>query len=130
MNSIKISSFLAVILILIVAGKASAQPKAVAERTSYDFGNVVQDSVVKKTFTIINEGSDTLTINNIKVSCGCTAAVAGKKELGPLESTEIKVSFDSKGKIGRQNKIITVFTNDPNNGIIKISITGNILKNN
>jgi hypothetical protein len=93
---------------------------------AYDYCNIIQDSVVTKIFVITNEGTEVLKINDVKASCGCTAVVAGKKELKPGESTDIKVSFDSKGKSGKQNKTITVSTNDPNNGTIKLAFTGNV----
>lgn len=101
-------------------------PKAVIRPTGYDFGNIVQDSIIARNFVITNGGSDVLKITKVSASCGCTAVMPAKNELMPGESTDIKVTFNSKGKSGKQNKIITIETNDPKNSAIKLSLTGNV----
>ena len=107
MNSYKSKIILSLLFVFIFAGNIPSQPKAVINPMAYDFGDIVRDSVVTKIFIITNEGTDILKITDVKASCGCTAVVAGKNELKPGESTDIKVSFDSKGKSGKQNKTIT-----------------------
>lgn len=129
----KLSSLKIFLLSIIIFASSSLlwaqfEPKAVIHPMTYDYGNIVQDSVVTTIFVITNEGNDILKINDVKASCGCTAVVVGEYELKPGESTEIEVSFDSKGRTGKQNKTITVSTNDPDNSIIKLAITGNVIK--
>ena len=126
MNSYKSKILSLLLFTFISAGNVSAQPKAIINPMAYNFGDIVQDSVVSKIFIITNEGTEVLKINDVKASCGCTAVVTGKNELKSGESTDIKVSFDSKGKSGKQNKTITVNTNDPINGTIKLAFTGNV----
>lgn len=103
-------------------------PKAVIVPMNYDFGNIIQDSVVTTNFKITNEGNDLLKIKNVSASCGCTAVFPEKNELKPGESTNIKVTFNSKGRSGKQTKIITVETYDPHNPAIKLTLTGNVVK--
>jgi len=43
------------------------------------------------------------------------------------ETVPLKVVFDSTGKSGRQNKTITVITNDPKNPTTVLRISSNIL---
>jgi len=105
-----------------------SEPKAVIRPMQYDFGNIIQDSVVTTNFVITNEGSNLLKINKVWASCGCTAVMPAKNELQPGESTYIKVTFDSKGKTGKQKKFVYVETNDPNNSTIKLALTGNIIE--
>ena len=128
MNSNKTKIFSFFLFTFVFASLVFTQPKAVIHPMEYDFGDIVQDSVVTKIFVIKNQGSEMLKINEVKASCGCTAVVAGKNELMPNESTDIKVSFNSEGKAGKQNKIITIETNDPKNSTIKLSLTGNVIK--
>lgn len=104
------------------------EPKAVIKPMAFDFGDIVQDSVVTNYFVIKNEGGDLLKITKVSASCGCTAVIPEKNELKPDESTNIKVSFDSKGRSGKQTKIITVETNDKKNSTIKLTLTGNVIK--
>jgi len=104
------------------------EPKAVVKPMAYDFGDIIQDSVVTTIFVITNAGSDLLKITKVWASCGCTAVMPAKNELKPGESTDIKVTFNSKGKSEKQNKIISIETNDPKNSTIKLSLTGNVIK--
>jgi hypothetical protein len=103
------------------------EPKAVVRPMAYDFGNIIQDSVVTIYFVIKNDGSNLLKINKVWASCGCTAAASEKNELKRGESTEIKVTFDSKERSGKQNKTVHIETNDPKNPTIIIALTGNVL---
>lgn len=103
-------------------------PKAIIQPLTYDFGDILQDSVVTIYFVITNEGSEILKITKVNASCGCTAVMPEKNELKPGESTNIKATFDSKGRAGKQNKIITVETNEPENSSLKVTLTGNVIK--
>lgn len=107
-------------------------PKAGAQITEYNFGDIKQGDVVSYDFKITNNGGDLLKIIDVRASCGCTAAQPDKKELKPGESTNIKVTFNSKGRRGAQIKTVRVITNDPDKRDINFVIRGNILvdKNN
>ncbi len=118
------------LFVIVFAGFTFAQfgPKAVITPTSYDFGNIVQDSVVTFKFAITNEGDSELKITKVSASCGCTAVMPEKTELIPGESTNIIGSFDSKGKLGQQIKAVFIETNDPKNPKLLFRLTGNILE--
>lgn len=61
----------------------------------YDFGKIRQSGgVVSKTFSVINNGSEDVTIDEILTSCSCTTAEIDKKLLLPGESGILKVAFD------------------------------------
>src|SRR5690606_31163244 len=85
---------------------AQSSPKIIVQPTEYDFGDIKQGTIAKKTFTIMNDGTDVLQITQVRASCGCTAVKPGKTELQPGESTELNVEFNSEGRIGKQNKIV------------------------
>lgn len=102
-------------------------PKIGVQQLSHDFGNVNQGDVVTHTFVITNNGGDVLKINDVKASCGCTAANPDKKELKPGESTNIVVSFNSKGRRGPQLKTVTVTTNDPENPQTALTFKCNVI---
>jgi hypothetical protein len=88
-------------------------PKISALQLSHDFGNIKQGDTVTFVFQLSNDGDDTLKIKDIRASCGCTAAVTDKKEILPGEKTDLKVTFNSTGKKGKQTKHIMVSSNDP-----------------
>lgn len=90
------------------------------------FGNIIEGEKVNIDFRIKNTGKGDLIISNAKASCGCTVAQLPKNLLVPGEEGEIKVTFDSKNRIGEQRKKITLMTN-ANPHIKILTIEGIIL---
>lgn len=103
------------------------QPKLVLQQNSFDFGDIKQGQTVSHTFVLTNNGGDLLKISDVKASCGCTAAAPDKNELAPGESTNLKVSFNSTGRMGKQSKTVRIYSNDPQNPEMVLTITGNIV---
>lgn len=77
----------------------------------HDFGDIHQGDVVEHIFQFENTGDKPLVLNNVLTTCGCTAPEWPKEPIASGEKGEIKVVFNSSGKMGRQNKIITVRSN-------------------
>lgn len=85
-----------------------------AEKGIYDFGTLTEGDTVEHTFGFTNTGEFPLIINNITVSCGCTTPEWPREPVAPGAKSSIRVRFNSRGKVGQQNKTITVFANtDP-----------------
>ena len=103
-------------------------PKISVLQTEYNFGDVTQGEKVTHNFTITNSGGELLKIEDVRASCGCTAAVTEKNELKPGESTQIKVEFNSQGRKGNQVKFIYVRTNDKDNSEVKLKLFGNVVE--
>jgi len=100
--------------------KMTDEEKAKAARiffpdNRHDFGDVKQGDVVTTNFSFTNKGKKELNILKVKTSCGCTVSEPEKSKLKPGESSNIKVSFNSAGKNGKEEKQITVYSNDPVN---------------
>jgi hypothetical protein len=102
-------------------------PVAAFDNTTHDFGEMSQGDKKEHTFMLANDGKSELIIRNIRSSCGCTAVAPSTKVIAPGESAPIKVTFDSRGKRGRQSKSITVITNDPKNPTSRLRISSNIV---
>ena len=88
-------------------------PKIYFPETQHDFGIVKEGEVVSHTFKFINNGKATLDINDIKTSCGCTAALVSSKKIAPGKDGTIKIDLDTKNRQGRMSRTITVTSNDP-----------------
>jgi hypothetical protein len=101
-------------------------PVAKFSEASYDFGEMKQGEKKDHTFNLTNDGKSELIIRNVRSSCGCTAVAPSKKVIAPGESVPIKVTFDSRGKRGRQSKSITVITNDPKSPTSMLRVSCNI----
>lgn len=81
------------------------------EEKAFDFGDVKEGQKVAHTFTYTNSGNDTLRIDNIVSSCGCTVVNAYQKIIAPGKSASITIEFNSAGKMGVINKTITILSN-------------------
>jgi hypothetical protein len=92
--------------------KASA-PKIEFSENTFEFQEIKQGETVEHTFTITNNGKSDLIIRKVKASCGCTAVSPEDRVIAAGGTTTMKVIFNSAGKVGKQNKTITVISNDP-----------------
>jgi hypothetical protein len=91
-----------------------------------DFGSITQGDKVEHVFTFKNTGSTPLKIQNVAVTCGCTAPNWPKDAIAPGESGELKVVYNSAGKMGTQNPIIRIYSN-ASEPIEKVSLKVNVL---
>jgi hypothetical protein len=99
------------------------------EKQTHDFGNIVQGDKVEHTFHFTNTGNQPLIITNVEVSCGCTTPKGWPRDpIPPGASGEITVSFNSAGKMGVQNKPVTLVTNAVNPEANRITFTTTILE--
>lgn len=97
-----------------LTAEEKANPPAIAfNNNTFNFEEVRQGEKVEYTFTISNNGKSDLYIRKVKASCGCTAVNPADDVIAAGESTTMKVVFDSRGKVGKQNKTITIISNDP-----------------
>lgn len=92
----------------------------------YDFGVAKQGDKVRFNLKIQNRGTDTLIIRKTKTSCGCTVSKADKTKLAAFETANVKITFNTYGRRGRQSKTVTVVTNDPDRPVVRFVITGKI----
>ena len=102
-------------------------PVVTYDMETFDFGDIKPGTKNEHTFNLKNTGKKDLIIRDVKSSCGCTAVSPSKNIVAAGESVPLKVVFDSTGKSGRQNKTITIITNDPKNPTTTLRISSNIL---
>ena len=102
----------------LVEGKASEKiilekgfPKFEFTKEIHKFGEISEGEIVVCDFFFKNIGSKDLVIKNIETSCGCTAVKWDKMPVKIGGESHITVEFDSKGRYGRQYKVITIFCN-------------------
>ncbi len=81
------------------------------DKDTYDFGKIKQGDKVSHSFTFTNTGKSPLIITNAVASCGCTTPIWPKKPVMPGDTGSIAVTFNSTGKSGLQDKLITVTAN-------------------
>ena len=91
----------------------SAQPKLTVNKTTIDAGMLYSGEVYNARWIVKNIGNDTLKIEDIHTSCGCTSAKIPKKELLPGEFDTLDVKFNSTNFRGKVSKYIEITSNDP-----------------
>lgn len=98
---------------------------------AFDFGDIPQQGgLVSTTFTIQNIGTETLIMNRLSTSCGCTTATMDMADLTPNETRTMAVTFDPMAHPevnGPIERVIYLQTSDPNVPEIQIDITGNVI---
>ncbi len=79
--------------------------------TMHDFGNINEGEVVVHEFEFKNNGKKPLIISGAVGSCGCTAPSYPHDPVVPGKSGIVTVKFNSKDKVGHQEKTVTINTN-------------------
>ena len=102
-------------------------PQIVFSETAYDFGDIVQGDRVEHVFEFENSGTEPLILSDVRTTCGCTAPEWPREPIAPGETATVKVVFNSTGKMGVQNKVITVMSNAVNNPA-RVKIVTNVLR--
>lgn len=97
------------------ASEPTKKPEGYAVMTfknmSHNFGDILENQKVETTFEFTNTGKVDLLISNCSAMCGCTVPEWPREPIKPGEKGSIKVVFDSAGKGGVNNKIVTVYAN-------------------
>lgn len=94
-------------------GSDVSGPALLFEESEKNFGDITQGEKVKHVFVFENSGTEPVIITNVQTTCGCTAPKWTRDPVMPGQKGEITVEFNSAGKMGRQNKMITIISNAP-----------------
>lgn len=106
---------------------SGSSSKLLFEEEYHDFGKVPQGPQLEYAFKFSNKGKSPLIIERVQTSCGCTGATTGgKNEYSKGESGEVKITFNTQGRQGHQEKQIIVFSNDPDSPQKTLRITCDI----
>ena len=96
------------------------------QKESFDFGQITDGEKVSYDFKFTNIGKSPLIITSATATCGCTVPDYPKEPIAPGADGVIKVVFDSSGKPGMQNKVVTITANT-NPEITQLNILGNVV---
>lgn len=80
------------------------------DKTTHDYGTIVQNGNGNCEFKFTNEGKEPLILTNVRSSCGCTVPTWPREPVLPGQSKVIKVKYDTK-RLGVINKTIHVYSN-------------------
>ena len=91
------------------------------------FGNVKAGTVLDREIKISNIGKKELIIRHAQSNCSCLTVTPGLRVLKPGQETSMKISLDTKGRTGPQNKSVTIYSTDPQNPVQRITFTTAVL---
>ncbi|GGD33127.1 DUF1573 domain-containing protein [Flavobacterium orientale] len=101
-------------------------PVMTLNKKEHSFGDIKEGEKPETTFTFTNTGEADLIISNASGSCGCTVPEYPKEPIKPGKTGKLKVSFDSTGKPGMQQKSVTITCNTQQ-GTDVLTIKANVI---
>lgn len=120
--------FVTIFFVVLSVVHGYAAPVLQAEGPTFDFGEVFQGDKVRHAFTFVNAGDETLSIDRVQSSCGCTAVLVAEKSIPPGGAGEIQANFDSTRFRGAVSKTIYLYSNDPVNPTMQFHIKGTVME--
>jgi hypothetical protein len=96
----------------ITAGSANQPLTSVSFKDSIlHKGKIKEGEMLTVEFEFTNTGTEMLIIKNVTASCGCTIPEKPEEPIAPGNTAKIKATFDSRGRAGMNQKVITVVAN-------------------
>jgi hypothetical protein len=96
-----------------IQNNSGPQPRILVSEEEWDFGKVIQGEKPTHIFIVKNGGEGDLIIESLKESCACIEASISTTRIQPGESAELKVSYDTTDYVGKDEKHIHIYSNDP-----------------
>jgi hypothetical protein len=103
-----------------------APPRLAFDAPSYDFGRVPQGAPVEHDFAFGNDGGAPLSVTELRVACDATATLVGPAEVPPGGRGTVRARFDTAAAPGAQRRTITVYSNDPQQRAVLLTLTGTV----
>ena len=96
-----------------IQNNSGPQPRILVSEEEWDFGKVTQGEKPTHIFIVKNEGEGDLIIESLKESCVCIEVSISTTRIQPGESAELKVTYDTTDYVGKDEKHIHIYSNDP-----------------
>jgi hypothetical protein len=98
-------------------------PQLRLQAASLDFGRIMPNATTVREIQFLNTGKKELLIKSVQGNCTCITASANKTSLKPGEASAIKIEFNPADRKGTQQKAVTVYSNDPQNPVQRVTFT-------
>lgn len=82
-------------------------------QSHHDFGTVKEGVRLAHEYVFKNTGDKPLYISDVISPCGCTVPEYDKQPILPGKEGKIKIEFNTEGRVGNQEKKLTVIANIP-----------------
>ncbi len=106
------------------------KPKAVIDgELTHHFDTMAQETTGEKVWTITNEGPGDLMLKQGDKTCSCTIVNLKDRDsavLKPKESTEIRLTWETRANNGKFSQSASILTNDPERPELKFVVEGTV----
>ena len=113
----KLNRFLILFLFLTLSSNVFSQ-KSPAQlhflEDKVNFGKINSGRFVNHEFKFVNTGETPIIISEVTHSCGCIAVFYPRQPILKGDTAKILTRFNSTGKVGKQHKIIYIYSNAEN----------------
>ncbi len=95
---------------LAITGPAEAArwADALFSEQAHDFGSVPRGAKVRHPFVMTNRLGETITIMNVRASCGCTSGRANATTVAPGQSATVEAEMDTRNFVGKKSTVLYV----------------------
>lgn len=104
-----------------------AGPVLTLESDVIDYGVIEKNSEPLRTVSFTNTGTEPLIIKSARGNCGCTVPKWPKEPILPGETKKLEVRY-ATNRVGKFSKKVTLRTNEGDNVLHTIKVTGEVLK--
>jgi len=116
-------------VILAASPALSGGPRINFDKEVIDYGKVRYGETVSEDFVFSNTGDETLVIEKLRSSCGCTKAIKGSREVPPGGKSHIVAAFDTTDlRPGKKQQHVFVESNDPERPMVKLTVLADVVK--
>ena len=119
--------YIGICAVALLLGEALAGGKSVLLDPVYDFGVLRErDGNVADTARVVNVGSDTTYVRDVRPSCGCTGAEYVQDSLAPGDTTVVSFTYNPIGRPGTIRKTVKIYMGDADERHI-VNLTGRVV---
>ncbi len=109
------------------AAEGKKGPRIAVEPATFDFGQALQNKTLTKEFAVRNLGDADLVIEEVKTSCGCTAALLSSKTVKPGGQTPLRVALETRAAQGRIEKRVVIRSNDSTQAAFVLTVSATVV---
>jgi hypothetical protein len=119
------------LVLALAAGTAQAASWAdgLFREAAHDFGPVPRGAKVRHSFVLTNRLTETITILDVRASCGCTTGRAGASTISPGQATVIEAEMDTRNFVGPKSTalFVSLVTASGRQAEVRLGVTSTIL---
>ncbi|WP_276373687.1 DUF1573 domain-containing protein [Chryseolinea sp. H1M3-3] len=108
----------------LTAEELAKAPQLRVQASTLDFGRLRPNVPSVREIQFYNTGKKELDIKSLQGNCTCVTASAEKTSIKPGESSLIKISLNPQDRKGSLQKSLTIYSNDPQNPVQRITFSG------